>query len=273
MQLAGCVVVGAMLAAVSAHAQVPVKPATASAKGNVREVTMTSRSMEEIATREGFTTMLFIPDGDKIVNVVGGGGKTTDGEGLWSIDWADNTNMIAIRPVLEGLETNLHVTATSGITYSFMLRETKKAQPDIKVYVASNETPERVATRYYTGEEIAALKTELERALAATDEAQKQAALAVETFKKDYAGRVTPYAVAREETFAITAMWHDGEFTRVTTNARELPVIYEMKDGKPAEVNFQVQDGHTYLVPKILGSGYFKLGNKRLSFAPPVRGN
>ena len=61
-------------------------------------------------------------------------------------------------------------------------------------------------------------------------------------------------------------MWHDGQFTYVKSDATELPALYELKDGKPAVVNFQVQNGGTYVVPKVLESGYLALGNARFSF-------
>ena len=49
------------------------------------------------------------------------------------------------------------------------------------------------------------------------------------------------------------------------TDATELPALYEMKDGKPSIVNFQVRQG-TYVVPKVLDRGYLALGNQRFSF-------
>ena len=36
-------------------------------------------------------------------------------------------------------------------------------------------------------------------------------------------------------------------------------------DGRPALVNFQVQDG-TYVIPKVLERGYLALGKERFSF-------
>ena len=52
---------------------------------------------------------------------------------------------------------------------------------------------------------------------------------------------------------------------RVVAEARELPALYEVRDGQPSLVNFQVQDG-TYIVPKVLDRGYLALGNQRFSF-------
>jgi len=60
-------------------------------------------------------------------------------------------------------------------------------------------------------------------------------------------------------------MWHDGQFTYLKSDASELPALYELQDGKPAVLNFQVHDG-TYVVPKVIERGYLALGNARFSF-------
>ena len=52
----------------------------------------------------------------------------------------------------------------------------------------------------------------------------------------------------------MRAIWHDGQFTYIKSDATELPALYEVKDGKPALVNFQVHQG-TYVVPKVLDDG------------------
>ena len=63
----------------------------------------------------------------------------------------------------------------------------------------------------------------------------------------------------------MRSIWHDGEFTYIRAEARELPALYEVRDGQPSLVNFQVQEG-TYIVPKVLDRGYLALGNQRFSF-------
>ena len=41
--------------------------------------------------------------------------------------------------------------------------------------------------------------------------------------------------------------------------------MYEIKDGKPNLVNFELRNG-VYVVSKILDSGYLVVGKKRLNF-------
>ena len=63
----------------------------------------------------------------------------------------------------------------------------------------------------------------------------------------------------------MRAIWHDGEKTYLKSDATELPVIYELVDGKPSLVAFQVDHG-TYVVPKVLDRGYLALGPRRFPF-------
>jgi type IV secretion system protein VirB9 len=54
--------------------------------------------------------------------------------------------------------------------------------------------------------------------------------------------------------------------TYLKVDGREKPALYEVLDGKPALVNFQVRNG-TYIVQKVLTKGYLALGQSRLEFA------
>ena len=65
--------------------------------------------------------------------------------------------------------------------------------------------------------------------------------------------------------FFLRAMFHDDHRTFIQSGARELPALYEIKDGKPNLVNFEVQDG-TYVIPKILDDGYLMIGTARMAF-------
>ena len=60
-------------------------------------------------------------------------------------------------------------------------------------------------------------------------------------------------------------MFHDDHRTFIQSGARELPALYEIKDGQPNLVNFEVQDG-TYVIPKVLDDGYLMIGKARMAF-------
>ena len=41
--------------------------------------------------------------------------------------------------------------------------------------------------------------------------------------------------------------------------------MYEMRDGKPNLVNYELRD-NTYIISKVIDSGYVELGKKRMDF-------
>jgi type IV secretion system protein VirB9 len=114
---------------------------------------------------------------------------------------------------------------------------------------------------------VSELQAELTAAKAATLAAQRQEEAAVASFRHDYPASMqfvygTP---VYKKPFLVRAIWNDGRFTYVRTDARELPALYEVKDGQPALINFQVFAG-TYVVPKVLERGYLLLGKNRFEF-------
>ena len=74
--------------------------------------------------------------------------------------------------------------------------------------------------------------------------AESRAAEAVNRFRADYPGRLSfAYRLdkkAREWPFLVDAMWHDGQFTYLRSRAQESPAIYELKDGKPSLVAYDL---------------------------------
>ena len=65
--------------------------------------------------------------------------------------------------------------------------------------------------------------------------------------------------------FDVESIFHDDKFTYIKTTAPEKFSVYEMKDGKPSLVSYDLRDG-TYVIPKVMDSGYLQLGNKRMEF-------
>jgi type IV secretion system protein VirB9 len=71
---------------------------------------------------------------------------------------------------------------------------------------------------------------------------------------------------ASEAPFDVEAIYHDDKFTYIKTDAPEKFSIYEMRDGKPNLVTYQLENG-TYVIPKVMDSGYLELGKKRMDFS------
>ncbi len=71
---------------------------------------------------------------------------------------------------------------------------------------------------------------------------------------------------ANDPPFDIQAIYHDDKFTYIKTDAPEKFSVYEMRDGKPNLINYDLRDG-TYIIPKVMDSGYVELGKKRMEFS------
>lgn len=258
-----CVLVGALAGApwggVSAQA---AGQAAGQAQGTgIREVSASARSLIPLQTRLRYTTMIVLPDEEEILDVICGD------KDFWVI--SATHNIAHVKPAKEGAATNLNLVTASGAVYSFLL--TEKGGPaiaDLKVYVNADPDTPQGRQKYFSAAQMDGLQAELAEARAAVDAANRRAAESMGTFQQQYPTRLQfAYGTLRyAKPFLVRAIWHDGQFTYIKADATELPALYEVKDGKPALLNFQVHED-TYVVPKVLDEGYLALGKDRFSFA------
>ena len=115
--------------------------------------------------------------------------------------------------------------------------------------------------------QVSALETEVKNARAAAETAQHRSDDTIAAFKEHYPSTLQfAYSTPKyQKPFYVRSIWHDGRFTYIKSDAQELPALYEVHDGEASLVNFQVQSG-TYVIPKVMDSGYLQLGNKRMEF-------
>jgi len=239
---------------------VPVGTTHAAAQTvGVREVTASDRNVVPLNTKVRYTTMVILPDDEEILDVICGD------SGFWVI--SANQNIAHIKPAKESTATNLNLVTASGAVYSFLLQEGKTTQPDLKVYVTADPNVARSKPKYYSASQVQTLQAELTDARAAIEAAEHRSENAVATFRREYPGSLEfAYGTPKyEKPFFVRSIWHDGQFMFIRADTRELPALYEVKDGQPSVVNFQVQGG-TYVVPKVLERGYLALGKERFEF-------
>ena len=246
------------VAAVATVAAVGV-PGFAQEQTGVRRVTASEQSLIPLQTRLRYTTMIVLPDDEEILDVVCGD------RDYWVI--SATQNIAHVKPAKAGAETNLNLVTVSGTIYSFLLTE-KSAPPDLKVHVEGSADPARAKPRYFSASQVEALQDQLTAARAAVDAADRRATEAVASYRQDYPTKLQfAYVLPKyEKPFLVRSIWHDGQFTYVKSDATELPALYELADGKPALVNFQVHNG-TYVVAKVLERGYLAIGKARFAFA------
>ena len=225
----------------------------------VREVSASERTLISLTTKLRYTTMILLPEQEEILDVVCGD------RDFWVISAAQH--IAHVKPAKEGAATNLNLVTASGRVYSFLLTEQKGAQPDLKVYVTADPSVAAGPRKFYSAADMSALQAQITSARAAADAAQQRADETIVNFKRQYPAALQfVYAVAKyERPFLVRSVWHDGQFTYIKADATELPALYEIKEGSPALVNFQVEHG-TYVVPKVLDRGYLALGKARFEF-------
>jgi type IV secretory pathway VirB9-like protein len=225
----------------------------------VREVTASDRSVIPLNTRLRYTTMVVLPQDEEILDVICGD------RDFWVV--SATQNIAHVKPAKDGATTNLNLVTASGAIYSFLLTEAKTAQPDLKVYVTADPTIVRGKPKYYSASQVSALQGELSEAKAAIQLAHARSEEAMASFRKEYpAALAFAYGTPKyEKPFFVRSIWHDGQFTYIRSDAHELPALYELRDGQPSLVNFQVENG-TYVIPKVLDRGYLALGKERFAF-------
>jgi type IV secretory pathway VirB9-like protein len=241
-------------------ALVPLGVATVSAQAvGIREVSASDRSLITLNTKIRYTTMILLPEGEEILDVVVGD------RDFWVI--SATQNIAHVKPAKEGAATNLNLVTASGTVYSFLLNEGKGTQPDLKLYVNADPNASHGKPKYYSAIQMGALQTELIEARARIETVEHRTEEAITTFKQEYPGQLRfDYGTPKyEKPFFVRSIWNDGQFTYIKSDATELPTLYELRDGLPSLVNFQVQGG-TYVVPKVLERGYLVVGKDRFSF-------
>ena len=234
---------------------------SAQAQGTgIREVSASARSLIPLQTKLRYTTMVVLPEGEEILDVICGD------RDFWVI--SSTHNIAHVKPAKEGAATNMNLVTASGAVYSFLLTEKSgNGMPDLKVYVNADPNAPQGKPKYYSAAQVEDLQAELAEAKAAVEAANRRTAESIAAYQQQYPGKLQfVYGAPRYvKPFLVRSIWNDGQFTYIKADATELPALYEVKDGKPALLNFQVHEG-TYVVPKVIDKGYLALGKERFDF-------
>jgi type IV secretory pathway VirB9-like protein len=256
-------VVGSALAVSVLIVPCLVSRPAAQEEAGIRRVAASPQMLIPLQTRLRYTTMIVLPEEEEILDVVCGD------KDFWVI--SATHNIAHVKPAKDGAATNLNLVTTSGAVYSFLLNEKGGAStPDLKVYVNVNADPSAsvMKPKYYTATQFDGMQAELLQARTTVEAEHRRAAEVIATYQQEYPAKLQfVYGTPKyRKPFLVRAIWHDGQFTYLKTDATELPALYEVKDGKPALVNFQVRNG-IYVIPKVVERGYLALGKTHFSFA------
>ena len=258
-------------------AVVPCDAAAQQAKGDAAylRVPVPEEGEERIPrlrARVRHTTVIVLPAGERILDFVAG-----DSE-YWHLTGA--ANVAYLKPLAEDAATNVALVCESGRIYSFLVSEHGEKPPHLVVRVEAGAEAEATfgapgfvarsevsAYRQMAAQAVEAAGLAREEAEAGIAEARGWAEAEIEAFRAAYPERLRfEYLLDRkasERPFRVEAMWHDGEFTYLRSRAQESPALYELRDGEPSLVAFDLTEDGLYIARRVLGDGWLQIGDKR----------
>ena len=220
------------------------------AQDSARTVQYHSQDIIPIRAKLKYTTLIELPTTEKIMEAA------TGDKDFWIVDVVGN--FCFVHPAKQGISSNLNLITDKGNIYSFTLQDisgsTPATSPDLKVIV---EPADRSAIVAASGPPQFVPAAQLEQSRQQLAALQSHVEQAVDEYKSAYPTQLKFDYVykANEAPFDIQSIYHDDKFTYIKTKAPEKFSVYEMKDGKPNLVTYDLREG-TYIIPKIMDSGY-----------------
>jgi len=226
---------------------------------SARTVQYHSQDIVAIRAKVKYTTLIELPTTEKIMEAA------TGDKDFWIVDVVGN--FCFVHPAKQGISSNLNLITDKGNIYSFTLQDISgsSTEPDLKVIV---EPADRSAIVAASGPPQFVPAAQLEQSKQQVAALQSHVEQAVDEYKSGYPTQLKFDYVykANQAPFDIQSIYHDDKFTYIKTNAPEKFSVYEIKDGKPNLVTYDLREG-TYIIPKVMDDGYVELGKKRMSFA------
>jgi type IV secretion system protein VirB9 len=225
---------------------------------SARTVQYHSQDIVPIHAKLKYTTLIEVPPTEKIMEAA------TGDKDFWVVDVVGS--FCFVHPAKAGISSNLNLITDKGNIYSFTLQDISSTAevPDLKVLIVPADRSSIVAAsgpeQFVPAAQLAQSKLQL----AALESHVEQT---VDSYKSAYPLQLKfDYTFTMNEApFDIQAIYHDDKFTYIKTNAPEKFSVYDMKDGKPNLINYDLRDG-TYIIPMVMDSGYVELGKKRMEF-------
>jgi len=228
--------------------------------------------VHQLRARVRHTTVIVLPPSERILDFVVGDSD------YWHL--TGSANVAFLKPLSEGAATNIALVCESGRIYSFLVSEHAEKPPQLVVRVDPFDQPagttgipafvarsEVSAYRRMAAEAAEATRKTREDAEEAVLGARRRAEAEIEAFRAEYPARLAfEYRLdsgAAKRPFLVEAMWHDGKFTYIRAHAQESPALYELKDGEPALVAFDLTEDGLYIARHVLADGWLQVGDRR----------
>jgi type IV secretory pathway VirB9-like protein len=226
------------------------------------------RDIVRLKAKVRYTTLIVLPKSEQILDF------TCGDKDFWIV--SGNQNFAYVKPAKQGSQTNLNLITASGNVYSFVLVEVGSGEPDLKVFVEPNDdsmiSAMKAAPKFVAATQVDDYRQQVDLAKQETREAKRTAQATVDRqvskYREEYPTNLKfAYHFERDKKpFQVTSIYHDDKFTYIQASPEETPALYEVKDGKPNLINFEYRNG-TYIVDRILDSGYLAIGKARMNFS------
>jgi type IV secretory pathway VirB9-like protein len=247
-------------------------PETHHLQPNAPRTVIVSESDTPPVVRAGLlqSTLLLLPEGEKIATVFGG--DTVD----WVFDGGHvASRFISVKPKVANASTDIHIVSDHGNEYTLQLREVSSdgdAHFDSKVFITPGD---KAAKDRLAGLPVFVPAAELDKAKqeAATAKAAQAAELKgeeakAEQYRSQYPGNLHfdyVWDQGKGKSLGLQQIWRDDKFTYLRGQFQETPALYELKDKKGSLINFDYNNG-LYTVPKELDHGYLSIGKQKVEF-------
>jgi len=222
-------------------------------------------------------TIFVLPSSEKILDVVCGFKDD------WDVYAPRDSNFAMVQPLKAGARTDLAFVTKAGNIYTFAIQDVSGqagAHAYTQVLIEAEDDKMRAALnaepKYYSADDVAAFRSEAQKAekqsreladKAARESEEAKAAARAEAaklIKHDYR---YDEAAAAKAPWSIASMWHDDKFSYIEASPSEQFAVYEVVDGKPTAINIFPNGDGSFRTDRVLAAGYFKLGKKQLNFS------
>jgi type IV secretion system protein VirB9 len=228
----------------------------AAAQQPARTVKYHPNDIVSVKAKTHYTTLIQLPTAEKIMQAA------TGDKDYWIIDLV--ANYCFLHPAKPGIHSNLNLITDRGNVYSFTLDDEEADAPDLKVVIEDSEASTLTSAE---GTRKFVPAGELQTAEAQAQAAQARARNEIDQFRAEYPTKTLQfdYLFQNKKSFDVTAIYHDDRFTYIRSSTAEKFAVYQLADGKPDLIDFQLRDD-TYVLPKVIEQGYLQLGKHKLSF-------
>jgi type IV secretion system protein VirB9 len=212
------------------------------------------------------TTLLVLPANEKAMGVFCGD-KT-----YWSVDVIPGAERyVAVKPAKTGIMTDIHIVTDHNYSYTITATEGVPGPIDVKLFLKPADTSSLdKPPAFVPATDLDHLRSQLAEAQAELRKVQAAAKTEVQTKVDQHVAQYPDqmkfaYRFKKDtKPFFAEEIWHDNKFTYIRAHPLEAPALYEIKDGKPNLIQFEMKPDGLYFVPKILDTAYLQIGKQKL---------